>query len=189
MVTIGILIALGLEQAVEAYHHHEQGIEARENMLTEIADNKKELEDHLAKLEDLKAERQKDLDVIHQMMVNKDLKEASMQLHFNGAALNSASWTTATTLGALVYMGYGPVKQFAEVYRKQDFYDRLQDEEVKNVQVTLGMMSTFSGPEPASKEDLRAIRAQLQQGLAALVVLGQLGHQLSADYDRLLQKK
>ena len=40
MVTIGILIALGLEQAVEAWHHHEPGVEARENISNEIRDNK-----------------------------------------------------------------------------------------------------------------------------------------------------
>jgi hypothetical protein len=44
MITIGILIALGFEQAVEAWHHHELGVPARENILSEIHDNKREVD-------------------------------------------------------------------------------------------------------------------------------------------------
>ena len=189
MVTVGILIAVGLEQSVEVYHHHELAAEARENMISEIADNKKELDEHVAGLDKLKKERESDIDVIDQMLTNKDLKEAHLELHFTGATLNSASWTTATTLGALVYMGYTPVKQFAQIYRKQEFYDRLQDEEVKNVQVALGMMTSFNGPQKPPGEELRAMRAQLLQSDAALVVLQQLGRQLTDDYAKVLPRK
>jgi hypothetical protein len=44
MITIGILIALGLEQAVEAWHHRELGLQARENIVNELRDNKIEID-------------------------------------------------------------------------------------------------------------------------------------------------
>lgn len=44
MIIIGILIALGLEQAVQVWHHHELDAQARENILQEIGDNKREID-------------------------------------------------------------------------------------------------------------------------------------------------
>jgi hypothetical protein len=187
MVTLGILIALGLEQSVEAYHHRELAKEARENMRSEIRDNKKELDDHLGEIAKLKKERGEDLQVINKLLAHEKLTEMSLSLNFSGATLNSASWTTASTIGALVYMDYRDVKQFAEVYKRQEFYDQLQNEQIKMVQVGLGMMNSFdAGKVP--DEELRAIRNQLLQSDAALVVLDQLGRQLDAQYDKLLTK-
>jgi hypothetical protein len=186
MVTVGILIALGLEQSVESYHHYHLAEEARQNMLTEIAENKKELDAHLSGLKDLQKQRRDDVRVIERMLAHEHMTEMSMSLNFANASLNSASWATASTVGALAYMGYGDVKQFAEIYRQQDFYNHLQDDEVKNVQIGLGMMNSFDGPSKPSDEELRAIRRQLLQSDAALVVLGQLGQQLTAGYAKLL---
>ena len=188
MVTLGILIALGLEQSVEAYRIIPIWRRARQNMLTEITDNKNELDAGLSRLDGLKKEREDDVKVIDRMLAHEHLTEMNMSLNFSGATLDSASWTTASTLGALAYMEYGTVKQLAEVYKKQDFYDRMQDEEVRSVQVGLGMMNIFGGPGKPPDVELRAIKRQLLHSHAGLVVLGKLGKQLDADYTRLLSK-
>ena len=188
VVTAGIIVALGLEQSVEAFHHHRLAAEARDNMLTEIGDNKKDLDKHLAKLAEEKKEREADIDVIDRFLANKNLAHGSMAINFSPATLNSASWATASTVGALAYMEYGQVKQFAQVYKKQEFFDRLQDEEIKDVQVASGMMASFDGPAKPAGEELRTLRRQLLQGSAALEVLRQLGEQLSAEYDKVLHK-
>jgi len=185
MVTLGILIALGLEQSVEAYHHRELAREARENIRSEIRDNKKDLDKHLADLDGLRKERKDDLVVIEKMLGHEKLKEASMSINFYGATLSSASWSTASTVGALVYMDYAEVKQLAEAYKKQEFYDQLQNEQIKMVQVGLGLMSSIGESKPTDDE-LRAVRSQLLQSHASLVVLDQLGRQLDAEYDKVL---
>jgi len=186
MVTIGILIALGLEQSVEAYHHHELAEEARRNIQTELRDNRKELEEHLAKIAGFKKQRADDIDVVDQFLAHKKLNEVSMALNFSGATLSSASWSTASTVGAMVYMDYAEVKEFAEVYKKQEFFDRLQDEQVRYVQVGLGIMQSFSGPQKPSDEELRSLRTQLLQSEAGLEVLRQLGEQLDSEYVKAL---
>jgi len=40
-IVIGLLIAIGLEQTVEAIHHHREVSEAREALSAEIGDNRK----------------------------------------------------------------------------------------------------------------------------------------------------
>ncbi len=190
MVTVGILIALGLEQSVEAYHHHELAEEARANMTTEIADNKRELDNHLSGLDKIEKQRDDDLKVIDQLLAHQHLHELSIGLGFSGPTLNSASWTTASSVGALAYMEYGTVKQFAEAYKLQDLYEHLQNDEINDVQKGVGMLASLKdGPEKVSDGELRAIKMQLQQGAAALTVIGQVGKQLSAEYDKVLAKK
>jgi hypothetical protein len=190
MVTIGILIALGLEQSVEAYHHHELAEEARENMTTEIADNKRALDSHLSGLDKIQKQREDDIRVIDQLLAHKHLDELSIGLSFSGPTLNSASWTTASSVGALAYMEYGTVKKFAEVYKLQDLFERLQNDEITDVQKGVGMLASLKeGPEKVPDSELREIKLHLQQGAAALTVLGQVGKQLSDSYDKLPAKK
>ena len=50
IVTAGILIALGLEQTVEFFNHRRLVAEARANILSEIRDNKQELDKQVALL-------------------------------------------------------------------------------------------------------------------------------------------
>ncbi len=190
MVTLGILIALGLEQSVEVYHHRELAQEARANMLTELSENKKELESHLSGLPKLQKDRENDLAVVNQLLARKPLQELSMGLSFSGSTLSSASWTTASTVGALAYMEYDEVKRFAEAYKLQEFFDNLQHEEVRDVQRGVGLLGSLKeGPEKIPPEELRALKAQLQQSSAALTVLDQLGRQLDTEYDKVLSRK
>jgi len=133
-VTVGILIALGLEQSVETYHHHRLAAEARENMLIEVRDNQKELDKHLADLGKLQQDREHGIGLVDRLLAHKHLGSEEVVLNFSGATLNSASWTTASTVGAMAYMEYGEVKRFAEVYKLQDLYERLQNDQIQTVQ-------------------------------------------------------
>ncbi len=189
MVTAGILIALCLEQSVEVYHHHQLAQEARANMLSELADNKRQLDNHLGDIARMQKDRQNDVTLIDQLLAHKHFKEMQIDLGYSGPTLNSTSWTTASTVGALVYMEYVDVKRFAEVYKTQDFYERLQNDEIKDVQVALGLLNSLrEEPEKVPADELRAIKRQLLQSEAALYVIEQLGRQLSADYAKVLTK-
>jgi hypothetical protein len=190
VVTAGILIALGLEQSVEAFHHHELAVEARENMLSEIRDNKKELDGNLARLSDAQKERERDMSVVTQLLAHKKLENVTMSVNFNSATLNTASWTTASTIGALSYMDYAEVKRFAEVYKLQALFERLQEDEIKSVQTQFGALSGLSeGPEKVPENDLREIKQGLQQSDAAIKVMAQIGKALSDEYAKTLAAK
>lgn len=189
MVTIGILIALGLEQSVEAYHNHHVAREARANMLSELADNKKQLDNHLGDIARMQKDRQNGVAVVGQLLAHKHLKDLRIEVGYSGPTLNSTSWTTASTVGALVYMEYLDVKRFAEVYKIQDFYEHLQNDEIKDVEVALGLLNSLEDdPEKVPDDELRAIKRQLLQSEAALTVIEQLGHQLSNEYGKVLPK-
>lgn len=189
VVTAGILIALGLEQSVEAWHHHSLAEEARTNMRAEIADNKKELDANIGKMDAARKEREKDIQMIDQLLAHKKLEEMSVSLNFSNATLNSASWSTASTIGALSFMDYGEVKKFAEVYKLQDLYEHVQNDEIKSVQTGFGILSSLQdGPEKVPTADLLAMKSELRQRLVALQIMGQLGKALSDEYAKVLHK-
>jgi len=116
MVTVGILIAIGLEHAVEAWHHHELGVEARQNILAEIRDNKKEVERARAQLQRNREKLKRTLDTVRKILASEKLEEAHTPVIVNGATLASTSWNAAAATGTVAYMGYDEVKRFATAY-------------------------------------------------------------------------
>ena len=185
---IVILIALGLEQAAEAWHHHELGAQARENILTEVRDNKREIDGERALVAKNKERLQHTLEVIRQVLAHKKLRNAEMSVNASGASLNSTSWTTAAATGALAYMGYAEAKKFARAYDLQAMVLRLQEDEVRMAAQTLAPVAfSAGGPDTLSAEQLRNCERDVENCLAALSVWDQLAAQLSDEYGRVLK--
>lgn len=126
IVTAGILIALGLEQAVEMYHHRELVAEANELILDEIRDNQKALEQQAAKLWDYRNDAVEVLDFITALL-QKVPGPKGTHMEWSKAGLHDTSWTTAQRTGALSYMTYREVNRYAGVYRLQADYLTAQD--------------------------------------------------------------
>ena len=53
-------------------------------------------------------------------------------LSFSDSTLSDASWKTATATGALSYMEYKRVQQFAMAYQDQELFSRMEMETVDN---------------------------------------------------------
>ncbi|HEY6340906.1 MAG TPA: hypothetical protein VIY49_05400 [Bryobacteraceae bacterium] len=127
IVTIGILIALGLEQAVEWYHHRELANEARGTILSELRNNKDTLDRQLANFPKFRADAVKAFRFISDY---KDHGKTNIQwtgAFYYSAPLRATSWSTAQTVGALAFMPYSEVEKFANLYRAQEDYLATQD--------------------------------------------------------------
>lgn len=188
MITIGILIALGLEQAVEAWHHHELGVQARENILSEIRDNKREIDSDRALVKTNKERLLQTLQTLRQFLAHQKPAKAEMSITVNGANLNSTSWSTAAATGALGYMGYAQAKRFAKAYDIQGLLQRTQEDEFRTASGALSLVS-FSpgGPETMSDAQLRNAESEVVNCLAKVMLWDQIAAQLSAEYGRILQ--
>jgi hypothetical protein len=187
IVTIGILIALGLEQAVEAYRHHELAENARANILSELRDNKKAIDGALEKVESLKQEH---LDTIHTLdlfIAKQPLKEATLKVSFNFPTLTSTSWSTAQSTGALALMDYSEVKRFAGVYDTQQTVLKVSDEILHAVSLAEGRILGNTHPDKSAPEELKEMRQLVQQSLTEISIWGQAGNQLSKEYGAALK--
>ena len=122
IVTAGILIALGLEQTVEWFHHRQLAAEARETVMNEIRFNKKELDTQIVLLPKYGSNALEVLNFISDLLDHGKSDVHGMRITFSQARLRSTSWTTAQTLGAVVFMPYADVEKYAAIYRRQDEY-------------------------------------------------------------------
>ncbi len=190
MITIGILIALGLEQAVASWHHHELGIQARENILSEIRDNQRDLDGVRTTVKKNKEELQHAEAVLQQLLQHKKVESASMALNVVGAGLSSAAWDTATVTGALGYMGYDESKKFAGVYELQGILKRFQEDQFRTATRAIALVAFRPGkPEDLPAEELRTIEHNLVDCLAEVTMWEQLASQLSTGYAQVLKEK
>jgi hypothetical protein len=188
MITIGILIALGLEQSVEAWHHHELGIQARENILSEIRDNKREIDGERALVAKNQEKLKHTLEVIRQLLAHKKLSSMEMSIAFNGASFSSTSWTTAAATGSLGYMGYAEAKKFARAYDLQALLQGVQNQELRNTTQALApIVFSAGGPDKLSDEQLRSSEREVLSCLAGTTQWDQLAAQLSEEYGRVLK--
>jgi hypothetical protein len=188
IVTVGILIALSLEQIVEWRHHRELVREARTNIVSEIRDNKKELDALQTVIPELRKNQSTILQFIQDVMDHGKSKINSLQLSFHLAQLSDTSWTTAQTVGALGFMPYVEVKKYAAVYKLQDQYASFQTRTADAVVNAMTAFSENKDPNKLSHAELEAERVRVMESISALTAQSQIGEGLSKEYDKLLSK-
>ena len=188
MITIGILIALGLEQTVEAWHHHELGVRAEESILNEMRDNKKEIDAERTLVAKNKERLGDALGLVQQLLAHRKLLKAEISIRFSGADLSSTSWTTAAVTGALGYMGYSETKRFAHAYDLQALILPVQSEGLHETSRALALLAYApGGPESLNDEQLRTTQSEILNCLAITEQWDQLAVQLSKQYARALK--
>lgn len=123
MITLGLLIALGLEQAAEALHHRHQRKEAEALIREEIRDN-------IAQLEDGKKTLQSEIDGMKGLLsytearVSGQPADASkLRPSLSEGLLKDAAWRTASATGVLGYMDYATAEKFSACYKEVDEFE------------------------------------------------------------------
>ncbi|MEA1653072.1 hypothetical protein UAJ10_29160 [Nitrospirillum sp. BR 11164] len=117
VVTVGILIALGLEQAVEAYHRHELARQAVESFHAELAENRKAVREVLDEIAGHNTRAEEDIALLTAWQQGKGT--AGTELKYPGIRLDlmsSASWDAAIATQALGELPYDAVRRYAEAY-------------------------------------------------------------------------
>jgi hypothetical protein len=116
IVTVGILIALGLEQLVEAHHRAKIARVAVQGFRREITDDMEEMKGVLDAVPRLRAQV---LDSIASLTETPAAGTHPPPINYPGINFNlisSASWDTAIATQALNDLPYESVKRYAEAY-------------------------------------------------------------------------
>ena len=127
-ITIGLLIALGLEAGVEAVHHRHQREEAETLVRREIQNNLNKLQDGAPQA----------IAELHQMSRVLQTLEARAQSQpgalnekdfiFHEAPIQDAAWRTAASTGALTLMNYAEVERFSDAYKEQALLQTMEEQ-------------------------------------------------------------
>jgi hypothetical protein len=182
-ITIGLLIALGLEGLVELRHHNHLRAEAEENLKREIADNRKEVASTLAEI----AKDRENL-VAALTFLQMEHPKGSLTLRFNMSNLNNASWSTASATGALNFIDYPRVQQFANIYQRQSAFQALQTKtfgDFLNMQAHVIYTFDTKHLETADRDEAER---EVQLTLAQLHAMDQLGADLDSAYTEVLKQ-
>lgn len=187
MMTIGLLLALGLDQAVEAHRHHELAEQAKESIVSEIRDNKKEIDSERPRVAHNVENLKHSLAVIEQLLAHRKLTAMEITIGASGASLNSTAWTTASSTGAFAYMGYAEAKRFARSYQIQTILEHVQDDALRLAGSALAPVKFSSGgPDKLSDEQLRNVDRDILSCLAQAAMWSDIADQLVREYDRVL---
>jgi hypothetical protein len=119
MITIGLLIALALQAAVESLHHRHMVKEARANLRREIVENQRHYAENLRGLQVKMVELQQDIDQLRELRAGKTPEHFDVQWSFDWNGFVDSAWTSARDIGAVGYMQPEVVEKYWGLYRQQ----------------------------------------------------------------------
>lgn len=186
-ITMGLLIALGLEATAEAWHHRHQRIEAETNLRRELEDNLTELDKVRATMPKEEAALENLLQLAEDRAQGKRVDIPLTQLGFDFATLHHAAWGTGSATGVLNYMDYSQVQRFAEAYEMQIEFVNIQDQTLQSyldlqshIRPKLRKLDLAS----MSPQDLASSITNLRHTLVHLIAMQQVAEALRKDYDK-----
>lgn len=145
IITVGLLIAVGIEGCVELHREHKLVKEARATMREEIQHNSDAMKKALVTIKKERATMRKNMETLTRIQENpenKDAqKDASITADYSTVSLRDTAWKTGQTTGALSFMPYAEAQRYSDVYGAQkDFLDQ-QDKIMEDEAQFFGVMA------------------------------------------------
>ncbi len=188
-IVIGLLIAIGLEQSVEWFHHRHIVHVARENITREIEENRKLSTQNKVQVEKTSQLMDRNLHYVMELKHNPHaMDHGEMHFTFGWSSFADAAWRSARDTGALAYMPTEEVQNYAGVYAQQ---------EIVNTQAVDLFVKEGEAPAPLlMTEDKALMSAEDQHDLLnntahlslRLIVLKQLLQDLDGNYADFAQR-
>jgi hypothetical protein len=157
-ITIGLLIALGLEGCVEWQYHRHLVREANTGLRAEIAQNIKTLESMRQPIKDQEKQLDDDLAALAAMQAHPGAQGQSLAFGFAMHSFDDTAWRTAQTTGAFAYMPYADASKYADVYTGQEQFVQMEHEVIDEVVHATSMTAVQPAnwrPTSAQIDDLR----------------------------------
>ena len=181
-ITAGLLIAIALEQSVEAVHHRYQRKEAEAMIRQELRENRDELMQRQATLKSETDDLVGLLAYIDERLAHKPADASKLHVALSEGPLRDAAWRSAAATGVAAYMDYATVEKFAECYKEQDQYELLQ-EHTMEAYLNIESFAAVKRPADLDDENLRASQPVIRQELAYIGAMRDLGGGTLQMYD------
>jgi hypothetical protein len=149
-ITIGLLIAVGIEAAVTRHEHKKLAQEAYDSLTDEIRRNFENTADALRKIEAQQKTMANNLTVIAEVQKNPDspaARNANIDASFGSTDFESTAWRTAQATGALAYMPYEEAKKFSGIYDEIQTEAKAQDAITDDEAQLLGVLRRYTSAD------------------------------------------
>lgn len=186
-ITIGLLIALGLEAGVEAVHHRHQREQAEATIRQEIRENRATL---------VKQQESVHREVENLARVLKYLEAQSkgqpgdpngLSLAFTLMPLQDAAWRTAGATAVLNYVDFSHVERYATAYKVQDEFETIGRQSIDNFLQLYSYNVLNHDPGKMSAEDVRAAIPDVRRALVRLQLMLDFSRGALGAYDDALK--
>jgi hypothetical protein len=149
IVTIGILIALGLEGIREAIYVHRVVRDARENFHVELVGNRRNLDRELKNDSEMLAQLNQIIADLPKLRKDPaEFRARVAKLYPSGYFFSSSRWESALSTGALGHMSVDEVNQYAEVNFLAHAYTALESQTNTDWEHLEAFFSANENPTP-----------------------------------------
>lgn len=115
-IVVGLLIAIGLEQTVEWFHHRHVVHVARENIHRELESNEREASKDISYMQQGIQRAKDNIATLQRMRQGTVAEHESLVNTLSFSTLSDSAWRTARDTGALAYMPYDEVQSDSDIY-------------------------------------------------------------------------
>ncbi len=174
-IVIGLLIAVGLEQSVEAFHRHHLRAETRANLREEITGNRSTLAADLKAIAGERRELEADMVILRQLQAPHH-PAATGELHFNWQfnALDDAAWQTARETQVLGLFPTAQVQGYSGTYAQQELVNQGGLElsrQITHATIPLRLQPDINALTPAQVDELLRSCAEALNQIAFILAL------------------
>ncbi len=187
-ITIGLLIALGLEAAVESLHHRHIVREARENIRREIEQNQEAAKEDLKNLAVNEQSMKDDLAVLRRLRKDPAAKGLHLSYQFEWSSFNESAWHSARDSGALTYRPTGEVQRYADLYDGQEIATNMSTYIFTDEVQIAAPVIMKDGDENPDRDEIRSMMHATAVTYTRLYSLRQIVEQLGQHYAETLKK-
>ena len=145
-ITVGLLIAVGIEAAVERHQHRELAAEARDTMTAEIRKNSSNVADALKEIDKEQQKLKDNLAKVRKVQLNPSdpsSRDLHLDISFDTTGLEDTGWRTAQVTGALAFMPYAESERYTSIYRVGEEFLKNQDQLSEDESRILGIIQKF----------------------------------------------
>lgn len=187
-ITIGLLIALGLESSVEWVHHRHLARDARENIFQEVRANQ---QDVLRQLNALPAE-EKRLDEILSLVDDAQHGRPEKPIGsfvWTNVFLHDSAWAATSSTGAIAYMSYDEVKRYATLYAIQSFNSTILERNLAERHEMNVFLERMVAQGKLSDADFESGKRIILSAKIRGLEMREIENALNANYTRLLSQE
>lgn len=188
-ITIGLLIALGLEGTVEWFHHRHVMHQAQDGLLKEIKSNADGIRGKIAGLEKHEGELKRDVEILKQIIAHPDAaNHETMTVSLDLTGFDSVSWATAQATGATTYMAYADARRYSDIYSEQAEIDAQVRRAMRDFSVTIGpLLNAKSDDKSADPEGAKIMKQRIETLQGQLFLVDSLMHTMENSYRSFLE--
>jgi hypothetical protein len=156
-ITIGLLMALGLESTVEWLHHRHQAQQALELLRQELDQNRKVLEADIAEGDRMELNHRKALAVLHRLRAGSLRPDDHLVFIRTYNDFRSSAWKVVHESGAAAYIPSNLMKRYGVIYDAQQGINEAAAAVYVDLQKATSVLNTEQ-PNPNQAEDDRLQR-------------------------------